>query len=485
MNINNVETNKITSYDTFLLCILVLSTLIGSNIIATIFQIALILKALCVKKVSIIGVKELIISALLGVEIALIIFPILYLFTYVILRNGRFKNYHKNYIVLIIYAFIVALISSVNEFLPLNLIAWVLIFSAPFCYYFYAIEYDGKKLENTNTLVFIEIIMFIEIGLILFQGIKGVGFQPSDLFIGTLNDAHKIGLLFFIFFFYGCYILKDTPNKLIGFMVIISALVVEYLSDSKAILLSAAIAVFILLHFCLLFNKKLNSIIKFDQLLLLLLVIYTVFIFVVLFIDNAFQPAYDFFEPYLYGPLTSSKAIMYVRVWNDMLFDHSFEWLFGTGPGTLASRASNMFSADILAKPNDVLPISSSTWTREYMAGLYDFEVLDNIRWVSAVLTYPFSGFISLKGELGVVGMSMYILTIFKMSYLLLSKSSNKYVSAFKLGLFVAVCTFIVALLFDNYHEQLVISALFFIFIGIFTNEEVRNVRLKKNNYPN
>ncbi|MGD8172069.1 hypothetical protein ACQEXU_10435 [Vibrio sp. TRT 21S02] len=483
----SVESKKVTKYDIFLLSFLILITLIDSSSISMLCQLLLLCKAVFVKKTDLTGIKELIIASLLGVEIVLIIFPILYFFSYIVFRNGRInQGYHKPYLFILIYAMIVAAYSSVSEFLPLNIIVWVLMFSTPFCYYFYAMEWNSNDNEKKKLLVFIELILLIEILCVFYQGITGIGFVPNDLFKGTLRDAHKLGLLFFIFVFYGCYLFKDTSYKIIGICIVILSLFVERWSDSKAILLSAAVASVIIVHLCVFYRKKFHVLLELREALFILTIGYFTLAYLILFKADVFNSVYDFFEPYVDGALTDSKYKMYVRVWHDIFIQHPFEWFFGTGPGTLASRASNMFSSDVLKAGNALSDyiISSSSWTRIYMDGLFTNEIIENIKWVSAVLTYPFSGFISLKGELGLLGLFLYISVIYKLSSPLLKNRSNEPISAFKLGLFISVFVFIVALLFDNYHEQLAISSIFFVLVGVFTNERTTDAQLE-NNYPN
>lgn len=470
-------------YDFILLGLLLVAAILESKTISSILQIILILKSLSVRHVSIIGVKELLVVAMLGVDTPLIIFPILYFISFVVIRKGRIgKDYHKSFILIILYSLVIALISFVNEFLILNTILWVLMFSTPFCFYFYAKEWDQFEKEKDVLLLFVECILIVQLLCVLYQAVTGVGFTPSDLISGTAGEAHRLGVILFTFVFYGFFLLKNTRFRISSLLLIFICLAVEYLSDSKAIILSSALACFILLHFSIFSTKYHNVLIEFRSSIVSLFLVYFIFVSILFFDKSIFDPVYDFFEPYIHGSMTSSKYKLYVSVWHDMFFDYPFQWFFGTGPGTLASRASNMLSADVLAKSGEMaslLPISSSYWTREYMDGLYTYEILDNIKWVSAVLTYPFSGFISLKAELGIVGISMYLYVVYRISFPLIKNDDSENVNAFKKGLFVSTMVFLTALLFDNYHGQLALSASIFILIGAFSHKnKIRNHNL-------
>ena len=71
--------------------------------------------------------------------------------------------------------------------------------------------------------------------------------------------------------------------------------------------------------------------------------------------------------------------------------------------------------------------------------------------------------FISIKAELGIVGLTLFTYT----NYSLLKSSVGTLPTSYDKALVFFGWAFFVALLFDNYHEQIPIAGLYMIFLGL------------------
>ena len=97
------------------------------------------------------------------------------------------------------------------------------------------------------------------------------------------------------------------------------------------------------------------------------------------------------------------------------------------------------------------------------MLGLFDHDVAAMIPHVSAVLAYPFAGFISIKAELGLIGLILYSYVFYRV---LTNSLTNKNTVLDKTLIFMGV-TLYISLLFDNYHEQIPIIGLYMLILGL------------------
>ena len=98
----------------------------------------------------------------------------------------------------------------------------------------------------------------------------------------------------------------------------------------------------------------------------------------------------------------------------------------------------------------------------------YDKNFVDEIKWRSAVLTYPFNSFIAIIGEIGWLGLTflcIYIEKIYK-------KSKYKNILLY----FVLIC------LFDNYIDMFMVMGLVLFFMSIKEDNQIYTKKLNDDN---
>jgi hypothetical protein len=165
----------------------------------------------------------------------------------------------------------------------------------------------------------------------------------------------------------------------------------------------------------------------------------------------------DNFEVFVSSWETSEKRILLERVVFD--FGQRYNFLLGVGPGMLGSRAASAASADILYKETEGVYASllgpAPKPERWAMYGLWDAEMVQEIRNKSAMLTMPFSGWGSVRAELGwpaVILLLFYFLSLSRQ----MASIALRHPSARSIGVAAAVgcVAFLPMLFFDTILEQ-------------------------------
>jgi hypothetical protein len=161
--------------------------------------------------------------------------------------------------------------------------------------------------------------------------------------------------------------------------------------------------------------------------------------------------------------------------------EHPLFSVFGVGMGKFGGKVSNAFAKDVLYKDPDnkilsYLPTFSSRWVKKYYDGLYTKEVYETIRWRSANFSFPFAGIVTVKVELGFIGLFLFLGIVFSMAMIAMqkySKVADLYVRKWLIGFTLYLLTIPVLMLFDNYQEfpQIMIPA--FLFISFVNNISV------------
>ena len=129
-----------------------------------------------------------------------------------------------------------------------------------------------------------------------------------------------------------------------------------------------------------------------------------------------------------YNGVVNAKAVLYQRTYKQWYKDDKLSWFFGAGPGRFNGRASNMLAYDVLYKEKGQfklpkkIPPYSSYWVKKYMGDLWTKESAEAIQWSSANLSFPFAGLIAIKGEMGVIGLILFILFVIANTYALNKK---------------------------------------------------------------
>lgn len=245
-----------------------------------------------------------------------------------------------------------------------------------------------------------------------------VGLNPGDSHTGTLGNAHFFGLSMCILLFLLAYYRRVSGRKLnmgdcalyllIGFSL--------YEADAKAVIVAGIICV-LFLWLIRTLGKRFSAF-RYD---LAIFLVFTTALVVCLslviqsdvvkstFLSEDF-PLHDMFAESIYNDsLGLNKTEYFSGTITDMFRNGHI--VMGYGLGQYGSRFANLFGYTYTYRESSALnqlvsQIFSSHMIPEYAAyaSQYNDEVVKAIRWYSAVMTYPFSSFIALIGEMGLLG---------------------------------------------------------------------------------
>jgi hypothetical protein len=165
----------------------------------------------------------------------------------------------------------------------------------------------------------------------------------------------------------------------------------------------------------------------------------------------------DNFEGFVSNLENSEKQTLLTRVVFGVA--ERYNSILGVGPGMLGSRAASAASADVLYKETESalarLLGPAPKPERWAMSGLWDADVVEGVSEKSALLTMPFSGWGSLRAELGwpaVILLFFYLLSLGRQ----MACIAGRHPGAWSIAVAAAVgCVGLLPMLFfDNVLEQ-------------------------------
>lgn len=241
-----------------------------------------------------------------------------------------------------------------------------------------------------------------------------VGVAPGDAHYGTLSNAHFFG----IFCLLACVVvfrawragdIRQTRAAMLFMMLVF----MMWAADAKSALGAGLIC---LVCFLLLRTIKTGS----TTIVTFLWVITCVFLAGSLLMSlpearNVLTgegfPLSSFFKTYVYDDGYQNKFDYFMGTASQMTSDGHI--LYGYGLGTYGSRFANMLGytytyRDPSAFNQFAAALFPSRMIPEYIpfASAYNEQLHSIIQWFSAVLTYPFSSFVALIGETGLLGVA-------------------------------------------------------------------------------
>jgi hypothetical protein len=154
---------------------------------------------------------------------------------------------------------------------------------------------------------------------------------------------------------------------------------------------------------------------------------------------------------------TSEKRVLLTRVVFGVA--ERYNSVLGVGPGMLGSRAASAASGDVLYKETESALASllgpAPKPERWAMYGLWDAEVVEGVTNRSALLTMPFSGWGSVRAELGwpaVILLTFYFLSLSRQMASIAARHPG--VRSIAIAAAVACVWLLPMLFFDNVLEQ-------------------------------
>jgi len=313
-----------------------------------------------------------------------------------------------------------------------------------------------KVVETIKLFTFVEIICTLAIA------ITGRIIKAGDIFCGTLGNAHFLGLWLSMSIIYLVYYWRSKKISLLQVVfnksylpTLVSLVLMLYLADAKGVLLTTLIALVVLL-FIRLFSKR-----ERNALLGTILVIYVggILVLYILTLEpvrRIISLNIPYISPYLYQRGWNGKfGFFYGTVFESL---KGLRLIFGYGLGQYGSRFANAFAYNIMYRDDTginglIASLFAPHYVEEYARYIsyYNNDFVNQIRWRSAVLSYPFSSYVTLIAEtgiFGVVSVSYYLNKLFR-------KSRFKMIIIY----FLAAC--LLDLYFD--HFQCVFAVIVFI----------------------
>lgn len=153
------------------------------------------------------------------------------------------------------------------------------------------------------------------------------------------------------------------------------------------------------------------------------------------FYNKVYSFKYDYFEGTIFKELAGPRV------------------LFGYGIGQYGSRIANMFGYNSMYRDdNSINRLIAEHFEEQILpnykkyASHYSKEIVDEIRWRSAMLTYPFSSIIAFLAETGMIGLLF-------MSYIW-GRAGNKSKYGFLVTFLFLIC------IFDVYFDHICVTTL-------------------------
>lgn len=330
------------------------------------------------------------------------------------------------------------------------------------------ITYSNAKVEmdDREIISLVQSFIVVEVIVSLVIIIRTHSIDPGDAFGGSLLNAHFFAnwlvLTLFVYLHVSRKVGRNISEGIPWIICIIGMLV---LASANAVVLSALIAVGVYFVFSIKKTKGRYSIFW--------MIVFT-YIFFAIFLLILFSPAV---KSFIADNNSYLNLYLYSEGWNFKLkyfYGTFFEKLSGVrlltgyGLGQYGSRIANAFSYDVMWRAeggiNRIIaslfqPHHIPQYT-EYIK-FYNKEFVDGIQWRSAVMSYPFSSFIALIGETGIIGVVTVAAWI--------NKTFEKFPCKIIIFYFLIVCIF--DIFFDDYQCVLIL-----VFYLGFVNQHYKKV---------
>lgn len=317
--------------------------------------------------------------------------------------------------ILLIIILLYSMVLGISHATVINAILYFTYGLVVFIFYKYCNNQFTDK-ELYINLMYISILEVISNICILLR----TGKVPGDYYLGTFANAHfyTVVMLFILIFLYrynrtqisgGMHICVKMHICLIMYSI--------YLASAKHVYI--AIVIGILLYY-------IGSIYSKRRFITAGIFLFTTMYIGVLMInipavETMIYKSSTYIGTYLYNDDYNFKYQYYEgTLTEEIVGPHLFT---GYGIGQYGSRIANMLGYESMFKTESTLnsvieKTFPSAMIPEYekYASLYSDSVGENIRWRSAILTYPFCSLLSIIGELGLLGYFVFLLIAEKIS---------------------------------------------------------------------
>ena len=137
--------------------------------------------------------------------------------------------------------------------------------------------------------------------------------------------------------------------------------------------------------------------------------------------------------------IVNFKTVVFYHTIEDLSYDYYYQPVIGIGPGQYCSRASMIVSGEFLQGGIPLIPPSPSiSYTNYILPYWQQFKYLAQSGWSPGSSYFPWSSWLALYGEVGILGIILIILLISYTVYKLITKkiTGDEYK---KMGLYAVV----------------------------------------------
>ena len=322
-----------------------------------------------------------------------------------------------------------------------------------------ASQINPSKLNKVANLFFNLLLINGAIGIVQY-----IIYQNDDAAIGFYGRSglqnHGLAILYtFAAVFFYCQ-KRQTLNTLKILLAVISFISCSYGVGMVSVIISATVTL-------ILISKSKAKSAAILSLLTLLLVggLFVINKTAFMYNLNILTIFSDSISSILSGTDTQSgliprKLVAWLNYFR-MISENLHLLITGVGGGGFNSRASFMLNGDYSSV--GFIPVSISQWHSTYIMPLWSKEILSQA-YQDGSMNQPFSNFLSILAEYGIIGFTVFIWSLMKIRKFLLSKISRS--STRRLNAFNFVFIFMLAEgLLDNIFEYSEITFPFFILI--------------------
>lgn len=427
----------------------------------------------------------------LGIEPIMFILPVIYLpkiLNYFIIKKNIFR--YKKWSALIIGFFGLEIlqisISNIFDFSLFTIIFWFVIFGFSCLLFVFFAEKEYSEDVVLDVFRFFKRLIQIQIVVLLVQFLFHRRVLPGDDWNGTFLDADKSGfylLLLFLFYFAPPLLNKGRSfarylsiKRIMYFLLLLAFLIMCDSKIKNMLVLSGLFLISVVIAVPFLIKKR--SFVSYRKSVIFIVIF--LFSFSVIFsaataylryISPASTSLLSVVKKYTYAPPDPEKArmgingkyLLYKKVYFDLFVDSPVKWFWGEGPGKFGSRTSNMMAYDLLFKYEDQFKLPefihpySSPLAQKYMEGMWTKEKAEFVKYISSNLSIPFAGLVTIKGEMGILGVIYFLIIILFLSIYLLNfkgEQRNPDLNDWALVLSIFWISLPVQMLVDNIQEK-------------------------------
>ncbi|HEB36040.1 MAG TPA: hypothetical protein ENI18_09405 [Candidatus Aminicenantes bacterium] len=346
--------------------------------------------------------------------------------------------------------------------------------------------------HNKNILrITISLLVFfslVQILIGLFQLYRTFGFSmvnpfsittaAGDFFTGFLGNSHLLALKLFFLATILTFLWWGTKKK--KYLIYTIFVILGWLLASA--IHSIILAIITIIFYTLLSNKLKRRKLK--------IFIYAFGAIIVIFtLTSVIQPGnIDYAKNQMSSLLNKDDSLRIRKLTGlkNTLFklpqEKFYAPIIGVGLGSYSSRAAMITSGEYLRHHPSFIPIIPSKETKKFILPLWNRELLKN-KWNHGVSNQPFSSWQSIYGEVGFIGLIIFLFVFFnniKVFSFLLNNCKDKYICSIASGMLFFTIYLFFLLFMDNWLEYPRLMIPYWLITGLLL-KEMASVKKKKN----